>query len=136
LSERGRVDRVNPDAVRYAPSISSLAEKGIFMSDTRDVPQLPDDQLLRDIVDRIVEAVQPERIILFGSAARGQMNRHSDLDILVIKPGVHRGKTTDEIYRRMIGAGYPVDIIVAHPEDIERYSDSPALVFHEAVHSG
>ena len=44
-----------------------------------------DQQTLDDIIRRIVEVAQPEKIILFGSAARGDMNRHSDVDLLIIK---------------------------------------------------
>ena len=46
-----------------------------------------DQQTLDDIIRRIVEVAQPEKIILFGSAARGDMNRHSDVDLLIIKEG-------------------------------------------------
>jgi predicted nucleotidyltransferase len=49
-----------------------------------------DPQLLDGLVRRIVQAVHPLRIILFGSAARGQMGPHSDLDVLVVMPdGIH-----------------------------------------------
>ena len=44
-------------------------------------------RVLREVVRRVVEAAEPDRIILFGSAARGQMGRDSDLDLLVIKGG-------------------------------------------------
>jgi predicted nucleotidyltransferase len=40
--------------------------------------------VLEGIVRRIVEVAQPEKIILFGSAARGDMGPHSDVDLLVI----------------------------------------------------
>jgi uncharacterized protein len=96
----------------------------------------PDEDLIQDIINRIIDAVQPEQIILFGSAARGEMGRNSDIDLLVIKSGVHRRQAIGKIYRHMIGAGYPVDVIVAHPEDIERYGDSPALVYREALSRG
>ena len=53
----------------------------------------PDTRLLEELVQRIVEAVHPLRIILFGSAARGEMGPNSDLDVLVVMPdGIHRGK--------------------------------------------
>jgi predicted nucleotidyltransferase len=44
-----------------------------------------DPAVLADIVARIVAVTAPERIILFGSAARGQLGPNSDLDLLVIK---------------------------------------------------
>ena len=54
-----------------------------------------DQSILNDIIRRVVEVAQPEQIILFGSAARGDMNRHSDVDLLVVKDGVHRGHLTN-----------------------------------------
>ncbi len=42
-------------------------------------------KVLADVIRRVVEAAQPDRIILFGSAARGEMRPNSDLDLLVIK---------------------------------------------------
>ena len=47
------------------------------------------------LVGRIVAAVHPLRIIVFGSAARGDMNADSDIDVMVVMPdGTHRLKTT------------------------------------------
>ena len=46
--------------------------------------------ILDNIIRRIVEVAHPEKIILFGSAARGEMNRHSDVDLLIVKACVHR----------------------------------------------
>jgi predicted nucleotidyltransferase len=52
---------------------------------------------LDGIIARIVEVADPERIILFGSAARDEMGPHSDLDLLVVKEGdFHRGRLTGE----------------------------------------
>ena len=45
----------------------------------------PDKTIVADIVRRVVEAAQPDKIILFGSAARGEMGPNSDIDFLVIK---------------------------------------------------
>jgi len=46
----------------------------------------PDAALLDELVRRIVESVRPLQITLFGSAARGEMGPHSDLDVLVVMP--------------------------------------------------
>lgn len=54
----------------------------------------PDPKILDDLVQRIVEVAQPRRIILFGSAVRGDMRPDSDIDILVVAPdGTHRRQT-------------------------------------------
>ena len=92
---------------------------------------------LDEIVRRIVEVARPQRIILFGSAARGTMGPDSDIDLLVIAEGpVHRRHLAQEIYRRMLGVGQAVDIIVATPEDIERDGRSPGLVYRRALEQG
>jgi uncharacterized protein len=96
----------------------------------------PEQKILDDIIERIVDASRPERIIMFGSAASGTMGKDSDIDLLVVKSGVHRRKTTAEIYRRMKGAGYPVDVIVAHPEDLDRFADAQSMVFQAAIRQG
>ena len=44
-------------------------------------------QALDDIIRHIIRVAQPERIILFGSAARSDMNRHSDVDLVTVKEG-------------------------------------------------
>ena len=47
-------------------------------------------QILNEIKQRIVETANPLKIILFGSAARGELGPNSDLDILVVIPsGIH-----------------------------------------------
>ena len=45
---------------------------------------------LQDIIRRIVDIAQLERIILFGSAARGEMGPHSEVDVLVVKGGDYK----------------------------------------------
>jgi len=48
------------------------------------------DKILNEIKQRIVETANPLKIILFGSAARGELGPNSDLDILVVIPsGIH-----------------------------------------------
>ncbi len=55
--------------------------------------------LLDDIVRRVVEVASPDRIVLFGSGARGQLGPDSNLDLLVIKSGVpHRRRLAQQIY--------------------------------------
>ncbi len=92
--------------------------------------------VLDEIVRRIVEAAEPEKIILFGSAARGDARPDSDLDFLVVKAGAHRRKLGVKIRRSLYGIRVPIDVIVATPEDLERYGNSPGLVFKPALTEG
>ena len=94
-------------------------------------------QQTSDLVARIVTAANPERIILFGSLARGEAGRHSDIDVLVVAPeGSHRRKTAQVIYRGLLGFGLPVDVVVATPSDLEMYRDSPGLIYREILREG
>lgn len=93
-------------------------------------------RVLAEVVRRIVEAAQPDKIILFGSAARGRLGPNSDLDLLVIKSGkFNHGRVLTAIYRHLSGDA-AVDIILATPEDIKRYGDSPYLVYYPALREG
>ena len=96
----------------------------------------PDPVILADVVRRIVEAASPEKIVLFGSAARGTMGPDSDLDLLVIKAGkFNHNRVARAIYRNMSGE-IGVDAIVATPEEVERYRNSHCLVICPAMREG
>lgn len=92
---------------------------------------------VRELVRRIVDAVHPNRIILFGSAARGRMGPHSDLDFLVVMPdGIHRRRTAQTIYRSLAGMGIAKDIVVATESDVAEYGSNPSLVLYPAIREG
>jgi len=96
-----------------------------------------DPAILEDIICRIVHVAKPQTIILFGSAARGDMGPNSDLDLLVVKPGrYNRRKLAQRIYMGMEGAGEAVDVIVVTPEDVKRYRSTPWLVIAGALKEG
>jgi len=102
------------------------------MAETKTLSQ----ETLQEIIRRIVEVAQPEKIILFGSAARGEIGPNSDVDVLVVKSGVHRRKLAMQIHRNMAGIGCAVDVIVVTPEDVKRYGNSPALIIELALAEG
>ncbi len=95
-----------------------------------------DQTILDNIIRRIVEVADPERIILFGSAARGDLNRHSDVDLLIVKEGVDTLDLMRQIRRNLYGVGAAVDAIVVTPQAIERYKDSHALIIKPALQEG
>jgi uncharacterized protein len=97
---------------------------------------ITDDMRFQEIIERIVRVAQPEKIILFGSSAHGILKPDSDIDLLVVKSGVNRGELSGQIYEALIGVGLPVDIVVAHPEDLEQYGNCPATVFYPALREG
>lgn len=83
-----------------------------------------DDTLVREIVRRVVAVADPERIILFGSAAMGEMSPDSDIDLLVLVRGVHDpyGESA-RIRHALRGLGYPFDVIVMRDERFEESKD-------------
>lgn len=95
-----------------------------------------DNAVLNEVIRRIVEVARPEKIILFGSAARGRMEPHSDLDLLVVRSGADARDLMGKIYLNLRGVGTAVDAIVVSAEDVERYRDSYGLVIREAVRNG
>jgi predicted nucleotidyltransferase len=97
----------------------------------------PDPAILADIVQRIVAAADPERIVLFGSAARGTMGRDSDYDLLVImREKFNQRRLMDTICEHLRGKRAPVDVVLATTEDVERYRDSHCLVICPAMKEG
>jgi predicted nucleotidyltransferase len=85
-----------------------------------------DDKVLSTIVQRIVTAVQPQKIILFGSLARGEDGTHSDIDLMIIKEStLPRPKRYAEVRRLFWGMGLPMDILVYTPEEFTRYQSVP-----------
>jgi uncharacterized protein len=76
--------------------------------------------LLNEIVQRVLSATRPDRIILFGSAALGQMNKDSDIDLLVVERAPANTRERSVEIRGAVGdVGYPVDIIVMRTDRFE-----------------
>jgi len=95
------------------------------------------EEILQEIIRRIVKVAQPEKIILFGSAARGEMDRHSDVDLLVIKSGQYdQSHLTGEIYMNLHGVGQAVDVIVVTPDQVEKYRNTHCLIIAPALREG
>ena len=97
----------------------------------------PDSLLQDEIVDRITRTVRPLRIILFGSAAREEMSRNSDLDLLIVMPeGTHRRRISRRIFQALRGIGVSKDVIVVTDQDIAKHGNNPSLVLKPALEEG
>jgi uncharacterized protein len=89
-----------------------------------------DDALIQEITRRIVEGVHPNRIILFGSYARGDARADSDIDLFVEleSPGSPVDRHV-KVRRFLRGMGVAMDLIVMTPEEVaERRKSSISLV--------
>ena len=89
------------------------------------------------MVRRIVEQFDPERVILFGSHARGTAGPGSDVDLLVVmRLSGSRRRAATAIDVALFGSGIPKDILVATPEDLERSRHQVSTVLRPAVREG
>lgn len=96
------------------------------------------DENLRILLDRIVPALNPEAVYLFGSRARGDFHEDSDYDLLVIVPDdtPKERRTPRYAYASNAGSGIPADIIPCSKTGFERYKDSVGTLCYEANHNG
>lgn len=94
-------------------------------------------QVLPEITRRILAVSDPEKIILFGSYARGDYEPDSDLDLLVIIEDVDSPRSESIRLRRSLrGLLVPVDIVVATPKQMERHKNTIGLIYRSALAEG
>jgi predicted nucleotidyltransferase len=76
---------------------------------------------LPEITRRIRQVSDPDKIILFGSYARGEAGQHSDMDLMVIKDSMASVLAeTKKIYRALANLAVPIDIVVVSQEYLEQ----------------
>lgn len=92
---------------------------------------------IAEMVQRIVSEFHPEKIILFGSHARGTAGPGSDVDLLVVMPvkGSKRQQMV-AIDVKLAGVGVSKDVVVATPEEVERFRNVIGSVIYPAMHEG
>ena len=95
-------------------------------------------ELVAKAVSAIVGASHPRKVILFGSYVRGEDNRNSDLDILVVtgEDVLDTRKEGVRIRRALRGFAIPLDIIVVTESRLREYGDTPGLIYREALRTG
>ncbi len=99
--------------------------------------QNPVNKHIEQMVERIVARFHPEKIILFGSYARGAGTADSDVDLLIVLPveGSKRAKQL-EIRAAVHDVRVPKDIIVTRPEEFHWRKDIVGTIEHPAAHEG
>ncbi len=92
---------------------------------------------IQKMVRRIVRRFHPERVILFGSHARGEAGPDSDVDLLVVMPfkGLKHHKQV-EIRVALHDIRIPKDIIITTPEDFAWRKDVVGTIEYPAVREG
>ena len=89
-------------------------------------------------LEKIVAFCRPSRLILFGSYVTGRTHINSDLDILVVtkEEVANPRKESVRIRRALKGILMPMDILVVSEKRLEELSDTPGLIYREALNSG
>ena len=80
------------------------------------------DEYLAEAVHRLIEALHPEQIYLFGSRARGDATQRSDFDLLVVvnQTAQQPYQLQRQAYRALLGLAIPIDIVVLTRDRFER----------------
>jgi predicted nucleotidyltransferase len=106
----------------------------------RELPSLDDAQAreLASMLERLVQAFQPERIFVFGSQARDEATSDSDVDVLIVvghsdEPRFRRGQAAYAIIGPHVT---PVDIIVVTREEFDRLLDVPSSLAATVLREG
>jgi len=99
--------------------------------------ECPED-LLDEIVRRLVNALHPMQVYLFGSHATGTPDQDSDIDLLVVVPdNVPASRDLARAGRKSLwGLRVPVDLIVCTASELHKWSQAHCNVIHTAVEKG
>ena len=107
------------------------------MTETKGDSVVTAKEKIEEMVRRIVAKCNPDRIILFGSHARGTGDPESDADLLVVmEPKGSRRQQATEIDVALWGVSLPADVIVVTPEDVERNRNQLGTIIHSALREG
>ena len=99
------------------------------------------DDLLNRMVQAIVDEVDPEQVILFGSRARGDERENSDIDLVVVEaepfgPERSRHREMVRLYHAVAGFPVPTDVLVYSHEDVDYWRNSLNHVLARALREG
>lgn len=95
------------------------------------------DRRLDEMVERILTVGNPQKIILFGSRARGQATSDSDYDLVLIEPStLPRYKRAARYRRALIGAAPAKDILVWTPAEVKAWTTVPNAIITTVIRKG
>jgi len=92
---------------------------------------------LRPAIQKIVQELNPEKIVLFGSYAYGIPNPHSDVDLLIImKTKASLKDRSWAVSRLLLPRPFPVDILVKTPEEVKKGLETGDFFLKEILTRG
>lgn len=92
---------------------------------------------LEEIKEKIVKSVSPEKIILFGSYARGSATKDSDIDLVVIwDSNLNPHKRNVFLSRLFPKRDFSLDIFAFTEKEAEKFKDVAGTILYEAFNYG
>jgi predicted nucleotidyltransferase len=117
--------------IGYKQDLSQINE------DTRLIHMMTESQTTSEITRRIVEAVKPQRVVLFGSRARGDSRGDSDFDVLIIAPSDEKQwKRTLPVYKALAGMRVPTDVVWFTQDEINEWRNVKSHFITTALREG
>ena len=127
---------LNENALEYVNQ-SGRPCKDIGMSKSTAITKARAEEIIAEMVQRIVEGFHPEMVVLFGSHARGNAAPDRDVDLLVVMPVTgSRRDLTIKIRRALAGMGLAKDVVVATPEELDQHRNLVGTIINPAMHEG
>lgn len=119
-----------------SPRLAVVSPQASYVHGLWDGRPVPD--WIPDVVDDVVTAFSPERVIVFGSVARGEDREGSDLDLLVLFDEVTAGDRRRLMgrIRSAIGAPIPIDVLVASVQQFEARKDTNGSPYYWPAREG
>ena len=104
----------------------------------RDIPWKVTPEKVQAVIDKIIEISAPRKLILFGSYVHGDLNRDSDLDVMVITDDDIKNvrKESVRIRRALKGLRMPMDILVVTAGKLKELENTPGFIYREAMRHG
>jgi predicted nucleotidyltransferase len=97
----------------------------------------PSQQTIDSLLKQVVAIAQPLRVILFGSAARGDWKDASDIDLLVVvSDGSSMRSVARRLYASISGIKTPFDLVVATPSVLRKHERDSGMVYRHALKEG
>ena len=98
---------------------------------------LSNDINLNKAMDIIFRVINPDKIILFGSRAKGNYTDDSDYDLLILTDSIKdKRKKLSEIYRNLLGLKLAIDIIIETKEDYVKNKDNKFMIYNTIEKEG